>query len=259
MKEYDLNTITKPIKDIREYDNEELKKLYKSYSVYLVTEHFRSLRKYRKDNKDAAIVFVGINDLYTDFNKASVITINTSLLRMKYEKMMETIDETQEEYKTIKDTYNAIQICDNAMFWLRENFHDEVAQLVDNYDENNEIEAGRVEWYEELHMNDEANKYLNRATQYEIYKFIWETLRFCDMKTLNVLIKLADKHFIVNKPHRPANNKHIYKYDKNDNLMAMYENREQCIKQEGIAKNALSMVLTGKRKTLNGYKYVEAE
>ena len=259
MKEYDLNTITTPIKDIKEYSNDELKNLYKSYGLYLVTEYFRNVRKYKKEQKNSPIVFVNIMDIYTDFSKVNVITLNTSTIKMKYDNMLNVTDESKEEYKAIKDTHTAISICDKSMFWCRDNFHDEVEQAVDNYDENNDIEAGRVEWYEELHMNDETDKYMNRATQYEIYKFIWETLRFCDIKTLNVLIKLADKRFIVHKPHRPANNKHIYKYDKKGNLMGMYENREQCIKQEGITKYALSMILTGKRKTLNGYIYVEAE
>ena len=52
VKPYDLNTITTPIKNINEYSNDELKKLYKSYGLYLVTEYFKKIRTYAKDNND---------------------------------------------------------------------------------------------------------------------------------------------------------------------------------------------------------------
>ena len=259
VKPYDLNTITTPIKNINEYSNDELKKLYKSYGLYLVTEYFKKIRTYAKDNNDAPIVFIGLLDIYTKFNTVKVLPLNISLSNVKYKNMIDIDYNDPEERKKVNNKYTAISICDKTHFWIRDDFHGKVEQILDSYDENNEIKSGWVECYEELHINDVQDIEMGRATQYEIYKFIWDTLRFCDTKTLNKLIKLASNHFEI-KPstaHRPKNNKKIYKYDKNNNLIATYNNRTECIEQDGIKKSMLSLVLSGKKKTYNGYIYRE--
>ena len=50
----------------------------------------------------------------------------------------------------------------------------------------------------------------------------------------------------------------IVKIDKNTfDIVAEYETRNECIEKEGMAKNTLSMVLSGARKTYKGYAYKE--
>lgn len=50
----------------------------------------------------------------------------------------------------------------------------------------------------------------------------------------------------------------IVKIDKKTfDIVAEYETRNECIANEGMTKEALSMVLSGKRKTYKGYAYKE--
>ena len=56
---------------------------------------------------------------------------------------------------------------------------------------------------------------------------------------------------------RPSNDKEIAKYDKEGNLIKVYKNRNECIKENELTKAGLSQHLKGKRKTLKGYIYKE--
>ena len=51
--------------------------------------------------------------------------------------------------------------------------------------------------------------------------------------------------------------KKVYKYNEDNVLLHVYDDRNECCETEGFTKAALSMHLSGKRKTLNGFVYKE--
>ena len=51
--------------------------------------------------------------------------------------------------------------------------------------------------------------------------------------------------------------KKVYKYNTDNVLLHVYDDRNECCEKEGFKKAALSHHLTGKRKTLNGHIYKE--
>ena len=238
----------KSVRTLESYSNDELKKLYKSFTLYIVTEWLKIMQKKKKDalwrvNPINAKKYEDGNWLRS-FNGLRVQTIEMKLQSKNYNDEQER-KELQYE-KVVLNTIN------DVLFW----FDGGIEELEKNF------EAGCYvrdpdELYEELHENDDIDKEYNRATKEEILKFIWETLRFCDYNTLTRLCKLADMKFEFRAAHRPQKNLKIYKYDKDNNLIETFANRAECIEKEGMTKSTLSNVLSGKRKSYNGYIYME--
>lgn len=283
------------MKELNTYSVDELKKLYKSFSLYIVTEylieqknklnkkiidlnrkaekeadnrgtefkaapvplttiHFKNEKTEtikNTDDYDRATIKV-INNLSTAsdsrvFNSMRIDNIKRKLVEQQYK--------SENEKEKLRYEMQALNVINNVLFWCTDCFE----ELEENYIKNPDNFKDPEEMYFELHMNDEENIKYSRATDMDIYTFIWETLQWCDVKDLRRLINYADKKFIINAPYRPAINKKVYKYNKNGDLLATFENRADCIKQENIKKQALSHVLSGKRKTLNGFIYKEED
>ena len=260
-----------PIRTLESYSIDELKKLYKSFLLYLATDWIRYCKRYRGEN------YVLENFLYNYEDEPHYPSILCGLDELKLEVGKYKNDKEKQflehEVSVLKLFREVRYYCDSYIerhkqryIENRIDFYKNRCRLdgkvynPDDYDVEAEYydnNSSEEEMLDELHMNDDIDREYGRATKYEILLFIWETLRFCDKKQLDRLIKLADNKFEFNQAHRPRYNKKIYKYDLEDNLIATFENRADCIEKDGIKKSMLSLVLSGKRKTINGFKYVE--
>lgn len=239
----------KSVRTLESYSNDELKKLYKSFTLYIVTEWLKITQK--KKNNELWRVNPTNGKKYEDGNWLRVLnSLHVQTIEMKLQS--EKYNDDEQKRKELQYEKVVLNTIDDVLFW----FAGGIEELEKNF------EAGCYvrdpdELYEELHENDDIDKEYNRATKEEILKFIWETLRFCDNNTLSRLCKLADRKFEFRAAHRPQKNLKIYKYDKDNNLIETFANRAECIEKEGMTKSALSNVLSGKRKSYNGYIYIE--
>jgi hypothetical protein len=91
----------------------------------------------------------------------------------------------------------------------------------------------------------------------DLYDFIINNVQYAPIDDLRKLLGIIKKNFIINNAGRPTNEKKIYKYDADGNKVAEYKNRAECVEKDEIKKSMLSLVLSGKRNSYNGYKYVE--
>lgn len=238
------------IKPLSDYTMDELKKLYKSFSLYVTTEYFK-YRKIYKDDEHLSIINVTGEGYSTEFhqrlfNSFRISTLDSRIERGDYK--------NEEEMFKYRNEIAALRNVNETLYW----FIGCGEKIIENYG-TDELDDYENELYEELHLNDDYDIENECATKYEIYTFIWETLRFCSIKELSNLCKFADKKFEFNQAHRPRKNAKIFKYDKDDNLIATYNNRAECIEKDNIKKSMLSLVLSGKRKEYKGYKYVEED
>lgn len=231
------------MKTIEQYTTDELKKLYKSYTLYIVTEYFKYYKRYKNKEK---IDFLEVNIpgyISSPADQRVFMGMRVKTLQIK----IDVHDySTENELQNMRNEMLTLKTCQDVLLYC--------ASRLEEFDEETQDEL-----LEELHMNDDYDEENDRATKLEILEFIWNTLQYCDVQQLNKLIDLADKKFIIEKTiaHRPAKNKPIRKYDKNNNLITIYKNRAECIEKENISKSTLSNLLSGKRKTNNGYKYLE--
>lgn len=91
----------------------------------------------------------------------------------------------------------------------------------------------------------------------DIYKFVFFNLQYATKEDMKKIIEFADNGFEIKRKGRKSRDKKIFKYDTKHNLLATYPNRNACIEVEQVSKQSLYNVLSGKRKTLNGYIYEE--
>jgi len=91
----------------------------------------------------------------------------------------------------------------------------------------------------------------------EMYDFVINNLQYASVEDLKQLLKLAKDGFVIKEKGRKSQNKKVFKYDLEHNLLNTYPNRNACIDAEQISKQALYNVLSGKRKTLKGFIYEE--
>jgi len=93
----------------------------------------------------------------------------------------------------------------------------------------------------------------------DMYDFVINNLQYASIEDLEELSKLNPNHFLLKGKGRTSRNKKIFKYDLEHNLLNTYVNRNACMNAEQISKQALYNVLSGKRKTLNGFIYEEEQ
>ena len=88
-------------------------------------------------------------------------------------------------------------------------------------------------------------------------KFFGDDKEYFDkMKQFIETVKKEKKERQMSKRRK---GKKIEKYDTDGNLICTYKDRQDCMKHEGMSKQCLSNVLTGKRKTYKGYIYNEID
>lgn len=283
------------MKEITKYNIEELRRLYKSIALYKFTEmlkrqlklqnsksvfeldveespflgDFRDLTEYETEEKsnDEIKEFMRkgrmkmklfYDNKYLHEEKGAYTKYKYNIKKYidlygDYNKEKEINPESTKTHN-LQNMLSYYNFCGEVIFWCGGVYEYETKEAII-------MDNGRKEQLEtkfvELHINDEINKESGKVTEKEIYDFIWETLRYCTLEEIDMLLGLVDYKFDPIISHRPANNKKIYKYDKEGILVATFINREDCINKENIKKQALSHVLTGKRKSLNGFIYRE--
>jgi hypothetical protein len=233
------------MKNLGDYQISELKKLYKSYTLYIVTEYFKYYKRYKKRDK---IDFLEINiPGYISKPEDNCVFMSMRIKTLEIKIDNESYD-SDAELQNMRNEILTLKTCEDVLLYC--------TNSIDKYNEETQDQL-----LEELHMNDEFDKENDRATKLEILEFIWNTLQYCDLKQLSKLVELADNKFKIEKTvsHRPAFNKPIHKYDKENNLVATYINRAECMAKEHISKSTLSNLLSGRRKTNNGFRYVEED
>ena len=92
-------------------------------------------------------------------------------------------------------------------------------------------------------------KAFNYLTADEIYTRLINDLEY--------KIKIVDEQNRREQDNKK--NKKIFKYDKQGELIEIFENRNDCIERDGLKKAALSLHLNGQRKTLKGFVYKEID
>lgn len=128
-----------------------------------------------------------------------------------------------------------------------------------NLDEDRERTKEEID---ELENAIEATNYiyfaLNNPTEIpELVDLIVNHLQYMDLKNLKKLLMLIDKNFEQKPAGRPQKNWKVLQYDMKGNLVAEYNSRTECMEKNNIKKSLMSLLLSGKRKTHKGYKYVE--
>ena len=114
-------------------------------------------------------------------------------------------------------------------------------------------------------MHSNAYKYIRNLLKEDdnkhsdMFDFVINNLQYASIEDLEELSKLNPNHFLLKGKGRKSRNKKIFKYDLEHNLLNTYINRNACMDAEQVSKQALYNVLSGKRKTLNGFIYEEEQ
>ena len=273
------------MKEITEYNIEELRTLYKSYTLYRFTKNLKNQMNVQKTEKVKELDIDTNNKKYIETKKEpEIISLNTRaefneffrkgrekidrywLNATKEDKSPYTIhkysrekcelyiykankEENPNKRKKFNDIAEYYNTCAEVIYWCC-GIYD---YLVATNEDDEELEAANIE----LHINDITNKANGKPTLKEVYDFIFHTLRNCNMKEIDMLLGLCNYKDEPVVAHRPSYNKKINKYDKEGNLVATFANRAECIEKEKVNKQALSHVLLGRRQSLNGFVYKE--
>lgn len=237
----------KPIKPLEDYTTEELQKLYKVQSVCILTEWFKNRKRY---HNEPIIDILDVTKTQQDHLRfLNVCKIKNIVHQLETDEDVDNI-----EKENLLNQKIVFETCNEVLFWCAGGF----VQVKQMYDAGKEVQ-NPVELFNELHEYDDFDIKFGRATKWDIYLFIWSTLRYCSAKELANLLKLSEKKFIVRDVGRPVVEKVILKFDRFGNLVETFKSRQECMEKDNIGKQCLSHVITGKRKAYHGFKYVEKE
>ena len=134
----------------------------------------------------------------------------------------------------------------DLLFWL--NIQKNNAEIrISNYTLRSQTEEHRLKtksealyFMKKMIMTDKENKE---------YKFITNDLQYATVGDLKMLLEMIERGFKEPKSvGRPQGTKKIFVYDKDNNLIATYNNREECMKGTGISKQFLYQLLKGTKK-----------
>ena len=225
------------------YSKEQLIALYKSYTTYYMTEWIINRKRYHEDKNIEMLD----TDKVSFINKFELYQLKIS--NLEYELQNEEISDSKKQ--EINDKINLYQILSDIILFCTDLY---AKYLTSGTDEMKELVEDREY---ELHMNDEYDVEIGKATRIEIYHFIYNTLRYLSIKDLNKLLLLADKKFDDRSKVKSLIGKKIFKYDLDGNLLAVYNSRQECMEDNNIKKSLLSQILAGKRGAKMQYKLVE--
>lgn len=235
-------------RELNTYTDEEIKRLYNSPILYLVSEYFKAL-KLRCWHQTAEPL--NLSTVFDDVTENDIPNLTEQEFFRVYLRRIEWNEIKIAKLEVIKSEskeLRALKICRDVLFWCT-GYH----EIYERTYKPKQVTPERK--YAELHKDDEDDIENGRATKIEVYNFIWQTARHLDTRTLDKLLRKSK----LSKAHRPKNNRKIYKYDKQGCLIDTFKDREDCINKEGMKKSMLSMVLSGKRNSYKGYSYVEEE
>lgn len=239
-------------RELDSYTDEEIKRLYNSPILYLVSEYFKALKlqcwHQTAEPLNLGTVWGGIAEKdipdLTEKQFEELILGRKRFNDIRIVKLKFNVNQTvpmKKEIKVLED------YCNDILHWCT-GYHE-----VYEHTYNPDTQKSNEQMYAKLHEKDEVDKQYGRATRSEVYDFIWQTARHLDTRTLDKLLRKSK----LGKAHRPKNNRKIYKYDAQGSLIDTFANRDECMEKDGIKKSMLSSVLSGRRKTYKGYSYVE--
>lgn len=115
---------------------------------------------------------------------------------------------------------------------------------------------------EEIENGLEAVNYLhyildNPKEMPELTDMILNHLQYMDHKELKKLLMLIDKNFEQKSAGRPKSSWKVMQYDMKGNLVNEYNSRTECMEKNNIKKSLMSLLISGKRQSHKGYKYIE--
>jgi len=258
---------------------EEYNEIYKDYVVWS--------KRFFRLNED----LIGHLMIYDDIEKVSEIEwvkfwkdVKAERIRMRkwvcvtYRKKHVKIFEKYsiDELKKIYEDKNIWAVTDYCILHLQKYKEHEIIDIDDKYtsigyilkkdNAKNDIEHERYRSETErrkLIIIQYASDYISKLLKEDddkhsdMYDFVINNLQYASIDDLKQLMKLAKKDFVINGKGRKSQNKKVFKYDLEHNLLKTYPNRNACIDAEQISKQALYNVLSGKRKQLKGFIYEE--
>jgi len=183
------------MKQIEEYNLDELIALYKRLPIYATTWWFKYYRTYKmkKDEKDKPIISgkLNIKGYYSSPRDVRFFNdLRIDILDYDIEELMKKGSDHSKEIKRLQLEREAHRIMNESLFWFAGCFE----QYVKDYD--NTEDTSRMcrpeDLEEELHSNDDLNVEFGIATDYQVFEFVWETLQYLDIKQLSKLLKFAD-------------------------------------------------------------------
>ena len=106
---------------------------------------------------------------------------------------------------------------------------------------------------EELEMLYRATEFVRYNLYYpdkrpDLVDLFINHLQYTPVTELNKLLEMIDKGFINKTAGRKANDIPVYVFDEYGKLVTKYKNREECMEKEGLGKQYLSQLLTGKKR-----------
>lgn len=238
------------MKKLEEYTKEELVALYKRIPVYATTWWFKYYRMYKMkpcEKEEPFILstldiegYISSADDNSFFNGLAIRNAKS-----KIEKLRQDNGENLNEIRKLECKVMALEAENECLYWFRGGHE----RHVQDYEQNLRV-SDPEEKIAELHMNDGIDEAYGRATNLQMYEYIWNTLQYLNVKQLDKLLKFADKG-IENKwnmdftnPGRRSRNCEIRQIDiETGNVVQVYQSRNELIQKTGIKKSHLSQCI----------------
>lgn len=243
-------------KELDSYTDEEMTRLLKSPVLFTVLKYFKEVKlkyehmTYIKPLNLCAgwIGRIASDEEIPNLTGSQYVCLVTELMSANGI-VQETVKMDDGNSIEGKRKIKALEYCNDVLYWCT-GYHEIYERTY-----NPETQILPETKYAKLHDNDEVDEQYGRATKIEVFRFLWHTARYLDARTLNSLCRKSK----ISTAHRPKKNRRVIKYDTQGKVVATYANRQECIEKDGIKKEYLSKVLSGRKKTFKGYSYVEED
>ena len=196
------------MKQITEYTTDELIALYKRLSIYATTWWFRyyRMKKMNDGEKDCPIIQYQEENTYLFPSVMWIIAFdgtqkssNESLPYWHYNDLDYQIhrlkkDEKKNHKDILRLEYEKAALLNiyQSIWWFGGEY-EEYKQYYNDCDWMDERWATPADVELSLHSGDDIYIEYGCATNYQMYKFVWETLQYLDIQQLTKLIKFADQ------------------------------------------------------------------
>lgn len=213
-----LISLLKIMKPIEDYTQEELVALYKRMNVNTTTwwfKHYKMYDKYYKKylqehNADNAPIILREYYEWKELNPKSDIvewadymcpilfsesSVDNEISLLRFEEENNHVDNSKGIQK-LSYKKEAYRICWQCIYWFGGLYDKYVNDYPSSKNKENLISPEEI--MENLHMEDDLCVMNGRATDYQVYEFVWETLQWLSVPELSKLLKFAEKG-IINK------------------------------------------------------------
>lgn len=253
------------MRPIEEYTTDELISLYKRYNVYGITSWMRYARRYKWKEQDSGKPFILKDlDIPGTYSSAGDIRVFNGFRMDSISCEIERLDKNDRTdwNKRNKLLYEkeTLRVINSCLYW----FHGLFEQYVKEYELGPDYSihkyVTRESWEEnhpnpqeledDLHLEDDINIENGLATDYQVYRFVWETLQYLSIEQLSKLLKFANtamKKNWINITTSVGRKRKVCEIRQIDidtgNEVAKYMTRNDIIEQTGITKSHLSQCI----------------